>query len=37
MDFFEINDYITNIGRKINVVAALGTDAHTVGIDAIIN
>ncbi|HOB34905.1 MAG: hypothetical protein GX090_03890 [Firmicutes bacterium] len=39
MDFFEINDYIKeHIGRKINVVAACtGTDAHTVGIDAIIN
>lgn len=39
MDFYEINDYIqNNIGRKINVVAACtGTDAHTVGIDAIMN
>ena len=39
MSFFEINDYIKdNIGRKINVVAACtGTDAHTVGIDAIMN
>lgn len=39
MDFYEINDYIRdNIGRKITVVAACtGTDAHTVGIDAIVN
>ena len=39
MTFYEINDYIKNdIGRKINVVAACtGTDAHTVGIDAIMN
>lgn len=39
MSFYAINDYIKeNIGRKINVVAACtGTDAHTVGIDAIIN
>ncbi|MDD2283519.1 MAG: OAM dimerization domain-containing protein [Eubacteriales bacterium] len=39
MDLFEINDYIRdNIGRKLNVVAACtGTDAHTVGIDAIMN
>lgn len=39
MDFYEINDFIkNNIGRKINVVAACtGTDAHTVGIDAIMN
>lgn len=39
MDFYEINDYIRdNLGRKITVVAACtGTDAHTVGIDAIVN
>lgn len=39
MSFYEINDYIQeHIGRKINVVAACtGTDAHTVGIDAIMN
>ncbi len=39
MDFYEINDYIRdNVGRKLNVVAACtGTDAHTVGIDAIMN
>ena len=39
MDFYEINDYIRDkIGRKLNVVAACtGTDAHTVGIDAIMN
>ncbi|WP_350343572.1 OAM dimerization domain-containing protein [Proteinivorax tanatarense] len=39
MDYYEINDYIKeNIKRKITVVAACtGTDAHTVGIDAIMN
>lgn len=39
MSFYEINDYIKReIGRKINVIAACtGTDAHTVGIDAIMN
>lgn len=39
MDYYAINDYIReHIGRKIVVVAACtGTDAHTVGIDAIIN
>jgi len=39
MSFYEINDFIKqNIGRKITVVAACtGTDAHTVGIDAIMN
>lgn len=39
MSFYEINDFIKNqIGRKLNVVAACtGTDAHTVGIDAIMN
>ena len=39
MPFEQINKFIeTRIGRKIVVVAACtGTDAHTVGIDAIIN
>lgn len=39
MSFTEINDFIRiNIGRKLTVVAACtGTDAHTVGIDAIMN
>ncbi len=39
MDFYEINDFIKKeIGRKITVIAACtGTDAHTVGIDAIMN
>lgn len=39
MDFYEINQYIREkIGRKVTVVAACtGTDAHTVGIDAIMN
>ncbi len=39
MSFDEINHYIKEkIGRKLNVVAACtGTDAHTVGIDAIMN
>jgi len=39
MDFYEVNDFIrTRIGRKITVVGACtGTDAHTVGIDAIMN
>ncbi|QNO15127.1 cobalamin B12-binding domain-containing protein [Alkalicella caledoniensis] len=39
MDYYEINQYIReNIKRKITVVAACtGTDAHTVGIDAIMN
>lgn len=39
MDFFKINDLIRDkLGRKIVVVAACtGSDAHTVGIDAIIN
>jgi beta-lysine 5,6-aminomutase beta subunit len=39
MDFYEVNSYIKeNIGRKIVVVGACsGTDAHTVGIDAIMN
>ena len=35
----EVNDYIReNIGRKVVIVgASTGTDAHTVGIDAIMN
>ncbi|MGZ4113140.1 MAG: lysine 5,6-aminomutase subunit beta, partial [Tumebacillaceae bacterium] len=39
MSFYEINDYIKeNIGRKITIIGACtGTDAHTVGIDAIMN
>jgi beta-lysine 5,6-aminomutase beta subunit len=39
MDFYEINQFIREkLGRKITVVAACtGTDAHTVGIDAIMN
>lgn len=39
MDFYEINDRIKrDIKRKIVVVGACtGTDAHTVGIDAIMN
>ncbi|MCI0183331.1 MAG: cobalamin-dependent protein [Acidibacillus sp.] len=39
MDFYEINHYIREqIGRKIVVIGACtGTDAHTVGIDAIMN
>jgi beta-lysine 5,6-aminomutase beta subunit len=39
MDFYEINAFIRErIGRKIVVVGACtGTDAHTVGIDAIMN
>lgn len=39
MSFYEINDYIREkIGRKIVVVGACtGTDAHTVGLDAIMN
>ncbi|WP_423363694.1 OAM dimerization domain-containing protein [Mycoplasma sp. P36-A1] len=39
MDMHETDDYIKeNIGRKIIVVgASTGTDAHTVGIDAIMN
>lgn len=37
--FYEVNDYIrTEIGRKVVVVGACtGTDAHTVGLDAIMN
>ncbi|MCI7570057.1 MAG: cobalamin-dependent protein [Clostridiales bacterium] len=39
MSMEEVNDYIReNIGRKVVVVgASTGTDAHTVGIDAIMN
>jgi beta-lysine 5,6-aminomutase beta subunit len=39
MDMNETDDYIReNIGRKLVVVgASTGTDAHTVGIDAIMN
>ncbi|MCL2575595.1 MAG: cobalamin-dependent protein [Defluviitaleaceae bacterium] len=39
MDMGEIADYIrTNIGREIVIIgASTGTDAHTVGIDAIMN
>lgn len=39
MDFYQINEFIKNkIGRKIVVVGATtGYDAHTVGIDAIMN
>ena len=39
MDFYEVNDFIKeNFDRKIVVVGACsGTDAHTVGIDAILN
>jgi len=39
MDFYEINEVIrTKLNRKLVAVgAAIGTDAHTVGIDAIFN
>ena len=39
MTFYEINDYIAEkIGRKVNILGACtGTDAHSVGIDAIMN
>jgi beta-lysine 5,6-aminomutase beta subunit len=39
MNFYEINQFIKEkIGRKVVVVGACtGTDAHTVGIDAIMN
>jgi beta-lysine 5,6-aminomutase beta subunit len=39
MDFYEINKFIKEkIGRKITILGACtGTDAHTVGIDAIMN
>lgn len=39
MSFYEVNEYIKEqIGRKITIIGACtGTDAHTVGIDAIMN
>jgi beta-lysine 5,6-aminomutase beta subunit len=39
MDYYEINRFIKEeIGRKVTVIGACtGTDAHTVGIDAIMN
>lgn len=39
MDFYQINDFIRDeIGRKITILGACtGTDAHSVGIDAIMN
>lgn len=39
MDYYEINDYVRqNLERKVTVVGACtGTDAHTVGLDAIMN
>ena len=39
MDFYQINQFIEdNIGRKLVVVGACtGSDAHTVGLDAIMN
>lgn len=39
MDFYQINDYIKQqVGRKITILGACtGTDAHSVGIDAIMN
>lgn len=39
MDFYQINNFIrSKIGRKITILGACtGTDAHTVGIDAIMN
>ncbi len=39
MDMYEVDDYINkHIGRKVTVVGAcIETDAHTVGIDAIMN
>lgn len=39
LDFYEINDYVrAHIGRKVVVLGACtGTDAHSVGIDAIMN
>lgn len=39
MTYYEINDYIKNkIGRSLTVVGACtGSDAHTVGLDAILN
>jgi beta-lysine 5,6-aminomutase beta subunit len=39
MDFYQVNDYIKeHIKRKVVIIGACtGTDAHTVGIDAIMN
>ncbi|AZO96343.1 OAM dimerization domain-containing protein [Halocella sp. SP3-1] len=39
MDYYEVNNYIKDkIGRKVTVVGACtGSDAHTVGLDAIMN
>ncbi len=39
LDFYQINDLIkTRFNKKITVIgASIGTDAHTVGIDAIMN
>lgn len=39
MDYYQINQFIKDkIGRKVTVIGACtGTDAHTVGIDAIMN
>ncbi len=39
MDFYQINEFIEkNIGRKLVIVGACtGSDAHTVGLDAIMN
>lgn len=39
MDFYTINDFIREkIGRKVTILGACtGTDAHSVGIDAIMN
>lgn len=39
MDYYQVNNYVKdNIGRKVVVVGACtGSDAHTVGLDAIMN
>ncbi len=39
MDFDRVNDYVEkNVGRPITVVGAtIGSDAHTIGLDAILN
>ncbi|MGM0420456.1 MAG: OAM dimerization domain-containing protein [Bacillota bacterium] len=39
MDYYEVNEFIEKkIGRKVTVVGACtGSDAHTVGLDAIMN
>jgi len=39
MSYYEVNNYIKeNIGRKVKIVGACtGSDAHTVGLDAIMN